>query len=222
MPNIDYLLGGYDIYFGNPARTGVSGTTPDPGFKHQPIFAPSYNKKQVTLDGRFLIPDGMNVISCEGDCAMQMTSKSMSGMRSYTDSLDVKASVEGSGWGGRFSASVDYKNVDSSTKNSKSLFTQTEISCCVYTATLLDYDPPAFSQNFLNAAKTLSTKYSKTAYRRFIDSFGTHYVRLANMGATYGQQSEISSSSWKQMQEMNINIKASAGYSGTTSTFSCL
>ena len=218
MPNIGYVLDGYDIYYGNPARTGVSGSIPDPGFRHQPIFASSYEKKGVTPDGRFLIPDGMNVISCAGDCAMQFTSKSMSGLESYTSSLDVKASVEGSGWGARFSASADYKHVDSSTKSSKSLFTHSEISCCAYTASVLDYDPPAFSQNFLNGAKSLSTKYSKTEYRRFIDTFGTHYVRMANMGATYGQQSEISSSSWKQMEDMDVNIKASAGYSGK-STF---
>ena len=81
MPNIGYVLDGYDIYFGNPARTGVSGSTPDPGFRGQPIFASSYEKKGVTPDGRFLIPDGMNVISCAGDCAMQFTSKSMSGLQ---------------------------------------------------------------------------------------------------------------------------------------------
>ena len=112
---------------------------------------------------------------------MQFTSKSMSGMQSYTSSLDVKASVVGSGWGARFSASADYKHVDSSTKSSKSLFTHSEISCCAYTASVLDYDSPAFSQNFLSGAKSLSTKYDKTLYRRFIDTFGTHYVRTANM-----------------------------------------
>ena len=216
MPNIGYVLDGYDIYYGNPARTGVSGSTPDPGFRQQPIFDSSYSKGKVTPDGRFLIPDGMNVISCAGDCSMQFTSKSMSGMQSYTSSLDVKASVEGSGWGARFSASADYKHVDSSTKSSKSLFTHSEISCCAYTASVLDYAPPAFSENFLNGAKSLSTKYDKTAYRDFIGTFGTHYVRRAHMGATYGQQSEISSSSWKQMEDMDINIKASAGYSGKT------
>ena len=140
----------------------------------------------------------------------------MSGLQSYTSSLDIKASVEGSGWGARFSASADYKHVDSSTKRSKNLFTHSEISCCAYTASVLEYDSPAFSQNFLNAVKSLSTKYDKLAYRRFISTFGTHYVRSANMGATYGQQSEISSSSWKKMEDSDVNIKASAGYSGKT------
>lgn len=214
MPNIGYVLDGYDIYFGNPARTGVSGSVPDPGFKHQPIFEASYSEGNVTPDGRFKIPDGMDVISCGGDCSMQFTSKSMSGLQSYTSSLDVKASVEGSGWGAKFSASVDYRHVESSTKSSKSLFTHSEISCCAYTASILEYSPPAFSKNFLAGVKTLKTQYDQKMYRKFIDTFGTHYVKIANMGATYGQQSEVSSSAWKQMEENGVNIKVSAGYSG--------
>ena len=215
MPNIDYALMGYDIYFGNPARTSDSGSIPDPGFK-QPIFEASYSKGKVTGDGRFKVPNGMSLISCNGDCNLEFTSKSMSGLQSYTSSLDVKVSVEGSGWGGRFSASTDYKNVDSSTKSSQSLFTHSEISCCAYTASILEYDTPAFSQNFIKGVKTLPINYDKDrqAYRRFFDTFGTHYVKLVNMGATYGQQSKISSSSWKQMLENDVNIAASAGYSG--------
>ena len=56
--------------------------------------------------------------------------------------------------------------------------------------------------------------YNKDEYKRFIQTFGTHYIKTANMGATYGQQSEISSKSWKQMEEKEVNIGASAGYSG--------
>ena len=213
MPNIDYALMGYDIYFGNPARTSDSGSTPDPGFK-QPIFEASYSKGKVTGDGRFKVPNGMSLVSCNGDCNLEFTSQSMSGLESYTKSLDVKVSAEGSGWEGRFSASTDYKHVDSSTKSSQSLFTHSEISCCAYTASILEYDTPALSQNFIKGVKTLPINYDREAYRRFLDTFGTHYVNTVHMGATYGQQSKISSSSWKEMLENNVNIAVSAGYSG--------
>ena len=214
MPNIGYVLDGYDVYFGNPSRTGVSGSVPDPGFRNQPIFEAKYSKGKVTPDGRFLVPDGMNIISCAGDCTMSFTSKKMSGIESYASHLDVKASVEGSGWGARFSASVDYKHVASQTKSGSNLFTHSEVACCAYTASILEYSSPPLSQNFLDGLKSLKKDYNKEEYKRFIQTFGTHYIKTANMGATYGQQSEISSKSWKQMEEKHINISASAGYSG--------
>ena len=78
----------------------------------------------------------------------------------------------------------------------------------------MEYSSPPFSQNFLDGLKSLKKEYDQAEYNRFIQTFGTHYIKTANMGATYGQQSEISSKSWKQMEEKEVNIGASAGYSG--------
>ena len=49
----------------------------------------------------------------------------------------------------------------------------------------------------------------------FISKFGTHYIEQADMGALYGQQSQVSSKSWGRMTDEEISISASAGYSGT-------
>ena len=38
------------------------------------------------------------------------------------------------------------------------------------------------------------------------------------MGALYGQQSTISSESWGRMENQDLDISASAGYSGENST----
>ena len=57
-------------------------------------------------------------------------------------------------------------------------------------------------------------KYDVEKYRQFINTFGTHYIKEANMGALYGQQSTISSESWGRMVNQNLDISASASAAG--------
>ena len=55
---------------------------------------------------------------------------------------------------------------------------------------------------------------SKLKYLDFFDEFGTHFVKIAHLGAMYGEQSDISAESWNKMVNTGIDIKASASYSG--------
>ena len=87
MPNIGYILRGYDILLGNPMSTTAS---TDPGFCLQPIFSAKYSSGKVTADQRYNIPDGTEVLSCVGKCSMTFGSSLVSGASSYTSSLDVK------------------------------------------------------------------------------------------------------------------------------------
>ena len=89
------------------------------------------------------------------------------------------------------------------------------MSCCAYSAAVLFYDPPELSKDFTNAIDELSENYDKEQYMEFISKFGTHYIEQADMGALYGQQSQVSSKSWGRMTDEEISISASAGYSGT-------
>jgi hypothetical protein len=74
----------------------------------------------------------------------------ISGTKSYKSTLDAKASACGGFWGASFSASTDFKSIETTTKNASTFYTQSESSCCAYSASILEYDPPAFSQNFLS------------------------------------------------------------------------
>ena len=213
MPNIGYTLDGYDIFFGNPLTTGSAGATPDPGFRLQQIFEAVYSGK-VTPDKMYSVPDGMLIRSCSGTCSMTFASTLISGTRAYQSTLEEKASAGFTVFGASFSASVDFKTVETSTKNQSTFFTQSEVSCCAYTASILQYTPPAFTKNFLTGVDSLPKTYEKSAYRKFINTFGTHYIKEANMGALYGQQSSISSESWGKMVDQDIKIDVSAGYSG--------
>ena len=215
MPNLGYVLDGYDIFYGNPLSTGTAGATPDPGFRDGIFNATYYGK--VTPDDMYSVPEGMEIKICSGTCAMTFGSTLISGAQKYQSTLEEKASVGFEGWGASFSASVDYKKVETSSKNQSTFFTQSEVSCCAYTASILRYDPPAFTNDFLTGVNSLPKIYEKSAYMNFIKSFGTHYVKEANMGALYGQQSSISSESWGKMVEQGIKIDVSAGYSGAFS-----
>ena len=87
MPNIGYILRGYDIFLGNPMSTMAS---TDPGFCMQTIFSAKYNLGKVTADQRYSIPDGTEVLSCVGKCSMTFGSSLVAGASSYTSSLDIK------------------------------------------------------------------------------------------------------------------------------------
>ena len=78
MPNIGYILDGYDIFYGNPLTTGTSAAIPDPGFRLQTIFKAVYSGN-VTPDQRYVVPDGMEIRSCSGDCRMMFGSSKIAG-----------------------------------------------------------------------------------------------------------------------------------------------
>ena len=92
----------------------------------------------------------------------------VSGTEYYQSKLEEKASFGFEGWGGSFSASADFKTIATSTKNQSTFFTQSEVSCCAYTASILHYDPPPFTNNFLTGVNSLPKNYEKSTYREFI------------------------------------------------------
>ena len=55
FPNLDTIAFGYDAFLGNPHMNGK-----DPGIKGK-IFQLEYLKQQRSADGRWLIPDGVDV-----------------------------------------------------------------------------------------------------------------------------------------------------------------
>ena len=89
MNNIDYVLKGYDIYFGNPKTLGAN--TIDPGFR-APIFKATYIKQQETGDRRYKTPDGVNIVPCH-QCEFDFQTSTISGENSYQRSLDMKVFI---------------------------------------------------------------------------------------------------------------------------------
>jgi hypothetical protein len=124
----------------------------------------------------------------------------------------VKASFNA--WVVAFSASRDYKRVESGTANDSERFVKSTAICEVYCAQILRFDPPPFSNGFARAVgEVLSLPYNaenRANYRRFFDAFGTHVIMAARLGGTFGEQSTFTSSDWSQLRQESTNIMAAA------------
>ena len=217
MPNVGFLLSGYDILFGNPLPTSASGVlTSDPGFR-SPVFVADYSEAQTTQDRRYLVPGGLAVRSCTGTCSLSFTSNIIESALQYQERLGVKAKVSASRKGllvkARFSASVDYQRVESGTSSNGETVSQSEASCCAYFGELSAFDMPRFHPTFLAGLESLTDEYDEKVYQTFIDAFGTHYVQKGFMGALYGEQSMISEQARTSLESQNIDIRAAASAS---------
>lgn len=207
MNNIGYLLKGYDVFYGNPMPTG--GTLEDPGYR-QMIFDAKYSGRK-TSDERYQVPDGVEIEKAES-CSYTFGSSFITGQKSYSESLGIKASIQGSFLFGSFSASTDYHHVERSTKQGSSLFTHAEATCLVYSGNVKKYDHPPFSKNFEEGLKSLPQQYNESKYSDFLDTFGTHYIKSVSMGALFGQQSRLTKESYSKMVETGADVSASAKY----------
>lgn len=110
-PNIQTIGLGYDHVLGNPHSRGVGG---DPGFKSKSVFKFTYNKKKLSGDLKYKIPDGVSVRRVN-TCSLNSLSREIQGETSYLQDLSDTASFElsvGVGYfGGAFTNSDSYKRV---------------------------------------------------------------------------------------------------------------
>ena len=103
------------------------------------------------------------------------------------------------------------------THNHSSIFVQTDTTCCAYTASVEKYVHPPFTRNFIGGLESLTEEYDEEVYREFVNSFGTHYVKHADMGAIYGQQSMFTLESWIEMEQKGIDVGLYADFSAMDS-----
>ena len=71
-----YVGRSYDLLLGNPLSDRV-----DPGFQHS-IFDFTYNSKETTEDGRYLIPDGVSHRKVSS-CSFSTDIQTFRGTKSY-------------------------------------------------------------------------------------------------------------------------------------------
>ena len=66
--------------------------------------------------------------------------------------------------GGAFAASKDYQHVENYTKSGINIFTQSDVSCCVYTAEILKHPEPSITSELINDLRHLSDEYVTFIY----------------------------------------------------------
>ena len=137
----------------------------DPGFR-SPIFKAEYNG-ETTADYRYCTPDGMAMSTCRGNCRASFETKMIYGTYSYYKSLGFNVGgAVGPIKGASFGGSLDFGHVQEFTESGYNMFTQSEASCCVYTATMFDFLRPKFHPNFIAGLSTLTEEYVPYIYRR--------------------------------------------------------
>merc|ERR1719197_1835061 len=96
LPRVKRFLKGYDVMYGNPRGSGLA----DPGFK-LPIFEATYEEKKTTEynDRDYKQPDKISTSSCLKSRNYHFKERESEGSKSYQDSQEHKASIQGGGWG---------------------------------------------------------------------------------------------------------------------------
>ncbi|XP_012563000.1 uncharacterized protein LOC100205745 [Hydra vulgaris] len=201
-PNIVSIMTGYNILQGNPF---TSSHTSDPGFSTGYIFVPTYK----TPSGSYALHGGVTVrqtVQCSlssssdtittlNDYAKKIGSKSSQGT-TFTSNLEFEVSAELKGVGVKttipplvdaaFSSSNEYRNNELFFSQKRGVLTLRDATCATYTVRISPFDPPPFSDGFVNSLIRLNnTDESKreAVVNDFIREFGTHFLQQTTMGA---------------------------------------
>ncbi|EAR82900.1 MAC/perforin domain protein (macronuclear) [Tetrahymena thermophila SB210] len=225
IPNVSYLGQGYNIFQGNPLST--SGI--DPGFRNVPAVDLLYQDNlwdAASPDRAYFIPDGVRV-NIEKSCLITFSSKQVSTLTDYQNSLSAKVSGKGSVFSASFSASADFKQM-------KDTLSQKDTQCIQSHATCTAFDLSFY--NDINSLPLLSLQlvdkiqqlysYSnytneKEYYYDFFDSWGTHVATSVRLGSLFGYQFKMSSSSVQQQSSLGFDASVGAslyGVKGKVST----
>ena len=101
-----------------------------------------------------------------GNCLFSFSTEKITGKKTYTEDLETKISTTFGAFGGKFGASVGYHHIEDNTEHYQNIFTETEASCCVYTAELYEFAHPKFHNNFIQGLNSLTEEYVTSIYYR--------------------------------------------------------
>jgi len=207
MINIGYAVRGYDSFTGNPQSNGI-----DRGFKH-PVFDLEYTQKTTTGDGRYLVPDNMNIYVGH-ECGAVTRSEEIKSTKDYLHSLAADFGTTAGDILGTaaFTLSADYQKLKTKISMDHEKFVTTAARCIVYEASAeWKYGKIKLAGEFVDAVNSLPSTKNEDEYRGFIAHFGTHFVTKMFMGAKLVDRSEFTETSWTEVTSKVKNMQAAAG-----------
>ena len=213
MPNIDYLILGYNVLYGDPIVINpIEGH--DPGYRFIPIFQATYIEGLTTADKRWLVPDGYFVHEAKS-CRIEFNSMESRSEQSYIDAMSVSLEIGGGYMGAEFKAGVSFQKRTEELRVATYSYVNTQAVCSVYMGGPdLIHSPPKLSAQFITGLKMCANDPSDINFRDLVENFGTHFSTMAVMGSKYGEESRISTDSYETMVAEGLDIGVSAGYSG--------
>ena len=226
FPSARFLGMGYNVITGNP-----DSNLRDPGFSFGVINF-TWVQGHKTSDEKYKVPDYVQALQTKS-CSFQSEVSTVTGSKSYQDSLSVDVSVEVGGsfglWSARFSSSVGYKEVNQGTTEYRRVYTTARGKCIEYElAVNYMLSPIKVTADFARAVNGLPLSQDESAYNTFINNYGTHVTSRVTMGAKMVIRSEFEQEAWSKMEETGVNVGvaaevsfahvASAGVEAETST----
>ncbi|PVD27532.1 hypothetical protein C0Q70_12694 [Pomacea canaliculata] len=172
LQGMDYSLFGYNSLKGCPLTSGR-----DPGFT-LPIFSGEFN---VTPDFRYSVPRGV-LLSHDVSCDTSFTSKVVETPYDLTTLLTGTARLGADKWGPPFSASQHFHKL--SAQLTQHVLVVSTAVCSLYDLTLLLSEPPSFHPSFVDWMIKLNNTDNDDKYLEFLDTYGTHFVSRARLGAS--------------------------------------
>jgi len=244
FPNLHAAMKGYHIMEGNPFNFHGA----DRGFKNSFIFLPVIKNAQHKYELHSGV-SGSGTMSCSlkenfeqiatvQDYQRKLSSHSSEGLElSSNQEVEYEVSKGPVSVSGKvppvvqasFSSSEAFAENEKFFIQTKGIISMKEAVCETYTLHVNLFDLPPFSPAIMNAVYELnqaikgSEIQKNVIFDRFINEFGTHFVKSANMGArlsvtTRYTADEKSKLTQDQINECNsksleVAVGASAGYS---------
>ena len=216
LPNLDWALRGYNILEGNPLFTDTDG---DEGFK-SPIFQETYDggisRLLVRESGdaqRFKEPRGIDIYS-EDICTISFDAVSISNEKKYRDDLSTKANADlnlGALVPFKFTSNAEYQKKTERMTSKKSIFVKSSNECVKYEIVVNLYNPPEFTTGFKNAVIGLNNDSNSEDFNKFINNFGTHFLKTTHMGARYGKEAEITKTTREKLDQEGFDFNLAMG-----------
>eukprot|EP00826_Nyctotherus_ovalis_P013433 TRINITY_DN13629_c0_g1_i27.p1 TRINITY_DN13629_c0_g1~~TRINITY_DN13629_c0_g1_i27.p1 ORF type:complete len:581 (+),score=127.32 TRINITY_DN13629_c0_g1_i27:181-1743(+) len=208
LKNIDYMSYGYDVYTSSPLTTSKSS---DPGFRTKPIFNFTYKEDQQSSDGRWEVPDLTTVIRND-DCSLHFSTKVFTGATGYAQVLNIYVDSSFEDLSGRFKGSDEYKQVDNNTVDRNNIYTISHTDCTTYLAFIRSSPWPSVTKEFKDAVSALPYTYDEDEYMSFLQTYGTHFVYMMDMGSRYSCVNRMTKKSWDNFLGKDYEIRnASSG-----------
>ena len=152
----------------------------------------------------------------------------MENSKDLRKSLSTHASDSGGAFGVEFSASAGYQRETQSFSRFKTKKVESSADCRYYTARLMEYWKPDFSDTFKSFLRYVNETYPNgmpvndprpndthaLIYSRVFDTFGTHYIDKAVLGARYVNLFTMSASTYSNMVRQGVDVEFAASYSG--------
>lgn len=155
-------------------------------------------------------------------CITSFDSTLMENSKDLRKSLSTHASGSGGAFGVEFSASAGYQRETQSFSRFRTKKVESSAECRYYTARLMEYQKPDFSDAFKSFLRYLNETYSsarvqitnEAIYSRIFDTFGTHYIDKVVLGARYVNLFTMSSSTYSNMVRQGVDVEFAASYTG--------